>query len=60
MASKTGYSSSRLVKDEVLLIEGEMTPRLYFVLDGWLKVEKTSSEGRQQTIRYVGPGRGAQ
>jgi CRP/FNR family transcriptional regulator len=45
-----------VVKDEVLLIEGEMTPRLYFVLDGWLKVEKTSSEGRQQTIRYVGPG----
>lgn len=43
-------------KDEVLLIEGEMTPRLYFVLDGWLKVEKTSPEGRQQTIRYVGSG----
>ena len=43
-------------KDETLFLEGESTNALYFVLDGWLKAEKVSREGRQQTLRFIGPG----
>lgn len=45
-----------LKTDEVLFLRGESTKALYFVLSGWLKAEKTSREGRQQTLRFVGPG----
>ena len=43
-------------KDEILLLEGESTNALYFVLDGWFKAEKVSSSGRQQTLRFISPG----
>lgn len=45
-----------LVKDEVLFLEGDNANALYFVLNGWLKAEKMSPEGRQQTLRFIGPG----
>lgn len=45
-----------LQKDEVLIFEGGSSSYLYFVKEGWLKAEKTSPEGRQQTLRMVGPG----
>lgn len=45
-----------LEKDEVLFLEGDNTTALYFVLSGWLKAEKVSREGRQQTLRFIGPG----
>lgn len=44
-----------LVKDEILLLEGAASDQLYFVQSGWLKAEKVSPEGRQQTLRFIGP-----
>jgi CRP/FNR family transcriptional regulator len=37
-------------------LEGESPSYLYFVLEGWFKAEKVSMEGRQQTLRLIGPG----
>jgi len=42
-------------KDEILLLDGETSHYLYFVVEGWFKAEKTSLEGRQQTLRFIGP-----
>lgn len=42
-------------KGEILLLEGETSKKLIFVVDGWFKSEKTSISGRQQTLRLVGP-----
>ena len=44
-----------LEKDEILLLEGEVSNKLIFVEEGWFKSEKTSKEGRQQTLRFIGP-----
>lgn len=43
-------------QDEILILAGETSSRLYFVVEGWFKAEKTSPDGRQQTLRLVGPG----
>lgn len=45
----------RLKKDEILLLEGVFESNLIFVLRGWFKAEKISPEGRQQTLRFIGP-----
>lgn len=42
-------------KDEIILLEGELSDQLIFVERGWFKSEKTSKEGRQQTLRFIGP-----
>lgn len=42
--------------NESLLLEGDSNKNLYFVIEGWLKAEKISPEGRQQTLRFIGPG----
>ena len=42
-------------KGEILLLEGETSDRLIWVEKGWIKSEKTSKEGRQQTLRFIGP-----
>ena len=44
-----------VTKDEILLFEGEILQKLIFVETGWFKSEKTSKEGRQQTLRFIGP-----
>jgi CRP/FNR family transcriptional regulator len=41
---------------EILFHEGESSHNLYFVISGWLKAEKISIEGRQQVLRFIGPG----
>jgi CRP/FNR family transcriptional regulator len=41
---------------EVVFLEGEPCAGLYVVEDGWLKSYKLSLEGREQVIRFVGPG----
>ncbi len=38
------------------LFEGQNPDGLHFVLTGWMKAEKLSPEGRQQTLRFIGPG----
>jgi len=42
-------------KDEILILEGEISKKLIFVEKGWFKSEKISKKGRQQTLRFVGP-----
>jgi CRP-like cAMP-binding protein len=41
---------------EVVFLEGEAAPGLYFLQSGWLKVVVTSPEGREQVLRYLAPG----
>ncbi len=41
---------------QVVFLEGEPSAGLYIVQEGWLKSVKMSPNGRQQVIRFVGPG----
>lgn len=42
--------------DEIIFLEGEPCAGLYVVEEGWLKSVKISTSGREQIIRFVGPG----
>ena len=42
--------------DQVVFLEGDPCDGLYVVEDGWLKAVKTSPDGREQVLRFVGPG----
>lgn len=41
---------------EFIFIEGEESPGLYYLESGWLKVVKSSPQGREQVLKFVGPG----
>ncbi len=41
---------------EVVFVEGESSSGLYVMHSGWLKVLKNSAEGREQVLRFIGPG----
>lgn len=41
---------------EVVVLEGEARPCLYYLQYGWLKVVKISASGREQTLRFLEPG----
>lgn len=41
---------------QVVFLEGEACSGLYVVQEGWLKSVKISPAGREQVIRFVGPG----
>ncbi|MEW5987231.1 MAG: Crp/Fnr family transcriptional regulator [Chloroflexota bacterium] len=41
---------------EVVILEGEAQPCLYYLHYGWLKVVKISAAGREQTLRFLEPG----
>lgn len=41
---------------DVLFIEGDPAEGLYVVREGWLKACKISAKGREQVVRFVGPG----
>jgi CRP/FNR family transcriptional regulator len=41
---------------EVVFLEGEESPGLYYIQAGWLKVVKTSPDGREQVLRFLGAG----
>lgn len=41
---------------EVIFLEGEDSPGLYYLQFGWLKAVKSSPEGREQVLRFIGPG----
>jgi len=43
-------------KDACLYLAGETSDKLYFVIEGWFKAERTSMDGRQATLRFMGPG----
>lgn len=42
--------------NEMVVLEGEAQPGLYYVEYGWLKVVKISTTGREQTLRFLEPG----
>lgn len=41
---------------EVIFLEGEASPGLYYLQSGWLKAVRASPEGREQVLRFIGPG----
>lgn len=41
---------------EPVIVEGEACHGLYFVINGHVKVFKTSESGREQVLRIIGPG----
>ncbi len=41
---------------QVIFLEGEPCAGLYIVQQGWLKSVKISAAGREQVVRFVGPG----
>jgi CRP-like cAMP-binding protein len=43
-------------RGEILLFEGEPAEALYFVVNGVVKVFKTSSEGKEQILQIIRPG----
>lgn len=40
----------------VIFLEGETNTGLYSIQNGWVKLIKLSSEGRETVLRYFGPG----
>lgn len=41
---------------EVVFLEGEPSRGLYYLQSGWLKIAKTSPEGREQVLQFLEPG----
>lgn len=41
---------------DVVVLEGDAQPALYYLQYGWLKVVKTSSAGREHILRFLEPG----
>jgi CRP/FNR family cyclic AMP-dependent transcriptional regulator len=41
---------------EVVVLEGEAQPGLYYLQEGWLKVVRVSPAGREQILRFLEPG----
>lgn len=41
---------------EVVFLEGELSDGLYYLQSGWLKITKTSLEGREQVLQFLEPG----
>lgn len=41
---------------EIVFLEGDTSPGLYYLGSGWLKAVKMSPEGREQVLRFLGPG----
>ncbi len=48
--------SLNVVPEQVVFLEGETSQGLYVVEDGWLKGTKIIQSGREQVLRYFGPG----
>jgi CRP/FNR family transcriptional regulator len=42
--------------EEIVFLEGDCCAGLYVVAEGWFKAVRTSPEGREQALRFVGPG----
>jgi CRP/FNR family transcriptional regulator len=45
-----------LDRDDVILNEGTTSDALYFVVEGVVKISKTSSEGKEQILKLMRPG----
>jgi CRP/FNR family transcriptional regulator len=42
--------------DAVIFWEGDIETHLYYLQYGWLKVIKSAPDGREQVLRFLGPG----
>src|SRR5204862_7943893 len=49
-------AESRLRRGEVLFHEGDSGDKLYIVLDGKVKLGRTSADGRENLLAILGPG----
>lgn len=47
---------TEVVAGEVVALEGDARPGLYYLEYGWLKVVKIAPSGREQTLRFLEPG----
>lgn len=41
---------------EVVFLEGEQPRGLHYLQSGWLKITKSSPDGREQVLQFLGPG----
>ena len=55
-ALRTSMAETRLRRGEVLFSEGDTGDKLYVVLDGKVKLGRTSSDGRENLLAIMGPG----
>jgi CRP-like cAMP-binding protein len=53
---KQFFFEKRAEGGEIILLEGELTDRLFFVASGAVKLFRTSAEGKEQTLELVRPG----
>lgn len=55
-ALRTSVSEVRLSKGQALFSENETGDRLYVVLEGKIKLSRTSPDGRENLLSVLGPG----
>ncbi|WP_232681057.1 Crp/Fnr family transcriptional regulator [Nocardioides sp. R-C-SC26] len=55
-ALRASMSESRLRRGDVLFHEGDTGDKLYVVLDGKVKLGRSSSDGRENLLAILGPG----
>ncbi|MDN5893124.1 MAG: Crp/Fnr family transcriptional regulator, partial [Nocardioides sp.] len=55
-ALRTSMADTRLRRGEVLFHEGDAGDKLYVVLEGKVKLGRTSSDGRENLLAILGPG----
>ena len=55
-ALRSSMAESRLRRGDVLFHEGDSGDKLYIVLDGKVKLGRTSSDGRENLLAILGPG----
>ena len=55
-ALRGSLTESKLRRGDVLFHEGDAGDRLYIVLDGKIKLGRTSSDGRENLLAILGPG----
>jgi CRP-like cAMP-binding protein len=55
-ALRASMTETRLDRGEILFNEGEPGDRLYVILDGKVKLGRTSADGRENLLAVLGPG----
>ena len=55
-ALRTSMSETKLRRGDVLFHEGDSGDRAYVVMDGKVKLGRTSGDGRENLLAILGPG----
>ena len=50
------FYEKKVSRGEMLLFEGDTADTLFFVVEGVVKVLKTSAEGKEQILQIIRPG----